>query len=365
MAGAPAPSVPAPRRTGIVNGLLLALLLAVAAQLLASLIGSFAFGFSKTPVSPVLLAILFGLVVRNSVGLPASCEAGVRFAIDRVLKVGVALLGFRLSLGAVGDIGLAALPIVAGCIGTALVVVRLMSQRLGLSGGLGTLIGVGTSICGCTAIMTVAPVIRARQTEVCYAVTCVALFGTVGMLAYPFVAQALFADSPQLAGMFLGTAIHDTAQVVGAGMLHEQYFGTSAGLEAATVTKLVRNLSLLIVIPALGMLAARQAGSAAGRVSLPQLVPLFIVGFLAMSGLRTLGDIGPAAFGLLPATTWQAGIDAVAQLSGLLLAVAMAGVGLATDFSDLRRIGFRPLAMGFAAAAIVGLVSVALIVLLA
>jgi uncharacterized membrane protein YadS len=213
--------------------------------------------------------------------------------------------------------------------------------------------------------MTVAPAIRARQSEVCYAITGVALFGTVAMLAYPFLAQALFADQPLAAGMFLGTAIHDTAQVVGAGLLYEQYFHSSAALEAAAVTKLIRNLSMLVVIPLLTFLFARSHQTEPGQpTDLKKLLPLFIIGFVAMSLLRTTGDLGDMAFGFIPATMWQAGIELTTQLSNLLLAVAMAAVGLSTSLAGIRRIGYLPLAIGFAAAVLVGLTSVGLLSLL-
>jgi uncharacterized integral membrane protein (TIGR00698 family) len=352
-------------RAAIWPGLLLAFVLAATAHYCSELIGVDGLGFAKSPVSPVLLAILFGLLIRNLAGVPDWCETGVRFALDRVLKFGVALLGIRLSLSAVGQIGFECVPIVVGCIVTALIVVNLLSRWLGLSATLGTLIAVGTSICGCTAIMTVAPAIRARQSEVCYAITCVALFGTVGMLVYPFLAQALFADQPMAAGMFLGTAIHDTAQVIGAGMLYEQYFQSSAGLEAATVTKLVRNLSMLVVIPVLTFMFARRHPAEPGQSpALIKQLPLFIVGFVAMSLLRTVGDLGDAAFGFIPAVGWQAGVDLATQLSNLLLAVAMAAVGLSTSIAGIRRIGYPPLLMGFVAAALVGVVSVGLLSLL-
>jgi uncharacterized integral membrane protein (TIGR00698 family) len=363
--GSPLSLFPYLQRAVVLPGLILALALAATAHYFSQLIGVDGLGFAKSPVSPVLLAILFGLIIRNLAGVPGWCEAGVRFALDHVLKFGIGLLGIRLSLSAVGEIGMECIPIVIGCIATALIAINLLSRWLGLSTRLGTLIAVGTSICGCTAIMAVAPAIRARQSEVCYAITGVALFGTAGMLAYPFLAQALFADQPLAAGMFLGTAIHDTAQVVGAGLLYEQYFHSSAALEAATVTKLVRNLSMLVVIPLLTFRFARSHPAEPGQpTDLKKLLPLFVVGFVAMSLLRTAGDLGDVAFGFIPATTWQAGIELTTRLSNLLLAVAMAAVGLSTSLAGIRQIGYRPLAVGFAAAALVGITSVGLLSLL-
>jgi uncharacterized integral membrane protein (TIGR00698 family) len=349
------------QRAGIWPGLLLALALALAARYFSALIGM-QLGFPKSPVSPILLAILIGLGVRNLAGLSAGFIAGVNFAQNNVLKLGVVLLGIRLSLDAVGAIGVECIPIVIGCIVSALIVVNLLSRWLGVSAGLGTLIAVGTSICGCTAILATAPAIRARESEVCYAVSCVALFGTMGMLVYPFLAQQLFGGDPLAAGMFLGTAIHDTAQVVGAGLLFEQYFQSSAGLEAATVTKLVRNLSMVIIIPALTFAFARQNNQPGeSRTPLKNLVPLFIVGFIAMSLFRTVGDLGDAAFGVIPPAVWQMTVGSIQQISEVLLAVAMAAVGLGTSFAGIRQIGLKPLGVGLAATVLVGCVSFGLI----
>ena len=346
-------------RTTVFPGLGIAVLLAVTAHYLSQVAAMQ--GAVNIPVSPIMLAILLGVAIRNLAGLPESFAPGLHFALNRVLRLGVALLGIRLSLSAVGEIGIECVPIVIGCIATALIVVNLMSRWLGLSASLATLIAVGTSICGCTAILTTAPAIRARQTEICYAVTCVVFFGTVGMLAYPFVAQWLFPDRPLAAGMFLGTAIHDTAQVVGAGLLFEQYFGSGVGMEAATVTKLVRNLSMVVVIPALTLVFARLNCQAGERVNWKKLVPLFIIGFIAMSLLRTVGDLGDAAFGFIPAAAWQDGVGLTQQAAEIFLTIAMAAVGLSTSFAGLRQIGIKPLAMGFTAAALVGLTSLVLI----
>lgn len=350
------------QRAEFLPGVFLAVLLAITARYLSILIGVEGLGFTKSPVSPILVSIILGLGIRNLVGLPDWFTSGLHFSQEHILKAGVMLMGLQVSLGAISKIGVEALPIVAGCIVAAMIITNFLSRLLGLSKHLGTLIAVGTSICGCTAIIATAPVIRARQPEVCYAVACVALFGTVGMLAYPFLAHALFGDQPLAAGVFLGTAIHDTAQVVGAGMLYEQYFQSPAGLESATITKLVRNLSMIIVIPAMAWRFARhQAEQPEVRAQLRSFVPLFIFGFVAMSLLRTVGDLYGEASGILPAAEWQALIALGKQAAEILLTVAMAAVGLSTSLAGIREIGLRPFAVGLTAAVLVGLVSLAMI----
>src|SRR5205823_10509226 len=178
---------------------------------------------------------------------------------------GIVLLGLRLSLGAVGLYGLAALPVIVACIATAVVVVTWLGRALGLPRRLGALIAVGTSICGVSAIVATAAAIRAEDEEVSYAVACVTLFGLVALFCYPFFAHWAFAGDPQLAGVFLGTAIHDTAQVAGAGLIYQQQFDAPDALTAATVTKLVRNTCMAAVIPLMAVLYARSAGAGKGR----------------------------------------------------------------------------------------------------
>jgi uncharacterized integral membrane protein (TIGR00698 family) len=353
------------QRGGIWPGLGLAVLIGLAAMYLADVLGTQAMDFDRSPVSPILLAILGGLALRNLVELPEYCTPGILFALNRLLKLGIILMGARLSLAAVGAIGLESVPVVIGCIATALAVVSLASRRLQLAPTLAALIAVGTSICGCTAIMAAAPAVRASRNEICYAVTCVALFGTVGMLAYPFVAHALFGDDPAAAGMLLGVGIHDTAQVVGAGLLFAQNFGAEAGLDTAVVTKLLRNLSIVVVVPALSILFARHARQADGQPHRASAAfPVFILGFLLMSLLRTVGDLGGRPFGVLDLADWQALLSSIQQGAGLLLTVAMVAVGLSTDLRGIRRLGWRPAAVGLLAAGAVGLTGISLIGLL-
>ncbi len=366
MEGVPEPVVPGPMVPGFMGwrvhpavpllpGIALAAVLALLAVAASDWIGVTWLGFAQSPVPPALVAITLGLAIRNAIGLPATYDPGLRFCVQRVLRVGVALLGLRLSLAAVGEIGLSALPIVAACIATALALVALVTRWLGLPARLGTLIAVGTAICGNSAIAATGPAIGARDDEVSYAVGCVTLFGLFALIAYPFLSQILFAGDPHLAGLFLGAAIHDTAQVAGAGTLAAQHLGNPTVLETAAVTKLLRNAFMIVVVP--GAAWWHQRGIAGARVRMPRLtqaVPLFVIGFLALALLRTLADLS----GGEPV---QRLIASGLSLSAICLAVAMAAIGLGTNLRKLRGLGLRPLAVGFAAALTVGAVAIALI----
>ncbi|MBK6597683.1 MAG: putative sulfate exporter family transporter [Proteobacteria bacterium] len=327
----------------------------------AAFLGTSVFGFAKSPISGVMVAILLGLLVAQvAPRLVAASAKTLRFFTTTVLGAGIVLLGTRLSLVAVSALGLQALPVVLLCITAALLIVLLVGRAMKLPTQLGLLIAVGTGICGVTAIAATAPLIRARALEVSYATACITLFGMLALLVHPFIAHALFADRPDLAGIFLGTAVHDTAQVAGAAMLYQQQYSAPLALEAATVTKLLRNLFMAVVIPFAAVLANRMVADlrpADAQTKRPPLVPLFVVGFIAMCALRTVGDLNEQPFGLLTAEIWQTALLWMQRLSEWCLLAAMAAVGLQTQLSSFRELGLRPLLLGLIAAALVGVIS--------
>jgi uncharacterized integral membrane protein (TIGR00698 family) len=350
----------------LLPGITIAVGLAAVGRVSADWVGLDLMGFEKSPVSPILVAIAIGLLVRNTIGVPSIYGAGLQLALKRVLRIGVALLGIRLSLSAVGAIGLLALPVVVACIATALILVTAVNRALGLPRRLGTLVAVGTAICGNTAIVATGPVIGADEDEVSYAVGCVTVFGLLALVFYPFLSHAIFAGDPTLAGFFLGTAIHDTAQVAGAGMLYLQQYGAPEALDTATVTKLVRNLFMVAVIPLMALLYHRGGDRPTGkRPPFAQMVPLFVFGFVAMALLRSVGDLGAEPFGgALARESWDRTIDSVSAVSAWCLTIAMASVGLGTNLKRLRSLGLKPSVVGLAAALIVGAVSAGVLALM-
>lgn len=348
----------------VLPGLILALILAFAGQFLSELIGVTWMGLPKSPISAIMMAILLGILIRNTITLPESFQPGIRFGLVRVLRLGIVLLGIRLSLGEVGAIGLQALPVIFGAVLAALLIVTYFSRKLGLSGRLGTLIAVGTSICGATAIVATAPAIGARDDEVSYSVACITLFGVIAMLAYPFIGHWFFDADPFAAGLFLGTSVHETAQVAGAGLVYQQYYNDPQALDVATVTKLVRNLGMLIIIPLMSVLYHRNSAEAGNAPKWWTMIPLFVVGFACMSLIRTFGDQGDLAFGFLEPEQWKAIVTYTKKTAEICLAIAMAAVGLGTSIKGLKSIGMKPLAVGLFSALLVGGVSASLITVL-
>jgi uncharacterized integral membrane protein (TIGR00698 family) len=353
---------------GLCPGLALALVLAFVGMHGAEWIGTSLLGFEKTPVSAIMVALLIGLAIRNAIGLPHVYEGGLKFCLRHVLRLGIMLLGLRLSLQAVVMIGGVGLPIIIGCIATALILVTWVSRALGLPRRLGSLIAVGTSICGVSAIVATGPVVEAEEDEVSYAVACVTLFGLVALFTYPFLSHVIFRGDARMAGLFLGTSIHDTAQVAGAGLMYRQQYGVEEAQKTAMVVKMVRNIFMAVVIPLMAFLYHREAGLGSARKARPkwqQVVPGFVFGFLALAAVRSLGDLGTGrAFGVIDREVWKHWVNQADVFSGWCLTTAMAGVGLGTGLAKLRVLGWRPLCVGLAAAALVGGVSFGLITLL-
>jgi uncharacterized integral membrane protein (TIGR00698 family) len=345
----------------VLPGLILALLIAFAGQYLSHVIGIDLMGLPKSPISAIMMAILLGILIRNTISLPDAVQPGIRFGLVRVLRLGIVLLGIRLSLGEAGAIGLQSLPVIVGAVAAALIIVTFLARRVGLTGRLGTLIAVGTSICGATAIVATAPAIGAKDDEVSYSVACITLFGVVAMLVYPFAGHWIFAGDAFASGLFLGTSVHETAQVAGAGLVYQQYYGDPQALDVATVTKLVRNLGMLLIIPLMSVVYHRSATDAGEAPKWWTMIPLFVVGFACMSLIRTIGDSGELAFGFLQPDTWQTIVSRTKEFAEICLAVAMAAVGLGTSIKGLRSIGLKPLAIGLFSALLVGGVSISLI----
>ncbi len=343
-------------------GVCLAACLAYLAEGAAGALGRVLFGNGANPVSGIPLAIGLGIVLCNSVGIPTVFVEGLKACVRPIQRLAIMLLGWRLSLGAVGGIGIRSLPVVAVTIAAALLVIPWMGVRSGLSRRLASLIAVGTSICGVSAIMATAPVIDAEEGEVSYAVACVAIFGMLAMLVYPFAVPWLLGSDTAAIGTFFGIAIHDTAQVTGAALAYQQGHHAPEVLNIATVVKIMRNLSMAVVIPFVAWRFHVGAGKGLQKAGpKTQFLPPFVIGFLGFALARTLGDQSPRAFGILDHGDWTRFLSFMDHSSTDLLTVVMAAVGLSTGLARIRKLGWRPFFVGLGAALVVGAVGLAMI----
>ncbi len=337
---------------------------------LSGFIGQDLMGFDKSPISPVILAIILGLAVTSFIPLPASLNPGLNFTVKKVLRLGIILLGIRLTIFDVFKLGAFGVPIVALCIIGALLFTTWINKKLNLPERLGTLIAVGTSICGVTAIVATSPAIDADEEESAYAVATITVFGLFATIFYPYLANEIFNGEAIAAGLFLGTSVHETAQVVGAGKIYADIFTKSLALDVATVAKLVRNVFMAGVIPIMAYYYAQRSQSEGfeKKTSILKLLPLFILGFIGMAILRSLGDAGinatGRAYSLWDGVAWKSVISGVKHWAEIFLVAALAGVGLNTKFSTLKKLGLKPFLVGLGASTSVGLISFVAIKLL-
>ena len=374
---------PFSRVYALLPGILLAAVVGIISIFAADVIGTRLLGYDRSPVSSVMVALILGMAVGNTLKLPAVFEQGLQFSVKRILRLGIILLGIRLSIGQVARLGAVGVPIVIGCICAALIITMILARVLHLPRRLGTLIAVGTSICGVSAIVATAPAIHAKEEEVAYAVSVITIFGLVATIAYPLLARQILAGDSVSVGLFLGTAIHDTSQVTGAGLVYSELYSAPEALNAATVTKLVRNLFMGLVIPIVAIMRHRESGESQAMQNekavenkgpetfgrrLKKIVPIFILGFIGLAILRTIGDATcrttGKAFGVIAESLWGEITSGAKTVAIYCLVTALAGVGMRIRFSKLVKLGIKPLIAGFGAAIAVGAVSIILVKLL-
>lgn len=305
----------------------------------------------------VTIAILIGLFLRNALPLPKYFHPGIG-NYEIALKLGIVFLGIGLSFLSVLQIGLRAITIVILCLFIAPLPFFIFGKKAGLTEKLNILIGIGTTICGSTAIAITAPVIEAKGDEVSYAIGAISLFGMVAMFLFPIVAKGFELNEPAF-GLWAGTAIHATPQVVAAGYM----YGEVAG-QVSTVAKLTRNIFMAPAVFLIGFwymkkrLSLTQTLSKKTRYS--KAIPWFLFGFLAMAFLRTMGD----RISVIPPSQWQWVVQHLNETGKFLVLIAMAGVGLNTSFNTMRHIGLRPFLVGLGAAILLAAISLLLIRLL-
>jgi uncharacterized integral membrane protein (TIGR00698 family) len=319
-------------------GLAVAVLLAVIATALATV--------TPSVIGPVLIAVLLGLAASNVLHLPAVLGPGLSVATKRVLRIGVVLLGARLSLGDVLSLGSMALWVAIACMTVAFLTVALLARLLRVPVRLAVLLGVGTAVCGNSAIMATSPVIDAEDREIGFAVGTITLLGTTALLLFLLVGRLL--DLPdEVFGFWVGLAINDTSQVVAAGAAY-----SPRALEVATVVKLVRNALMAPLIVLIAWWSIRSRVRTAGedgevRSAALKAFPVFVLGFLAVAALSSFGAISERA------------ASVAGEASSFLIVTAIAAVGLTTDLREIRSVGLRPVLVALGAAAVLAVLGLA------
>ena len=312
------------------KGVLFALATAVPAWLLGK-----QFEVVGGPVFAILIGMVLALLVPAEKGEPLA--AGVRFTSKKVLQYAVILLGFGLNLAQIAQVGMTSLPIIVSTITTSLVVSYALCRALDIPGKISTLIGVGSSICGGSAIAATAPVIEADDEEVAQAISVIFLFNVIAALVFPTLGGALGLTNEGF-GLFAGTAVNDTSSVTAAAAAWDGMHPGANTLDAATIVKLTRTLAIIPITLALAFWQLRQARRAGGEArstfSLRRAFPTFIVFFVLASVVITV-------FSLPAAVTAP-----IKELSKFLIVMAMAAIGFNTDIVKLVRTGGKPILMG-------------------
>ena len=312
------------------RGVLFALVIAVPAWLLGK-----QFEVVGGPVFAILLGMVLALLVPAEKG--ESLAAGIKFTSKKVLQYAVILLGFGLNLAQIAQVGMTSLPIIVSTIATSLVVSYVLCRALNIPGKISTLIGVGSSICGGSAIAATAPVIEADDKEVAQAISVIFLFNVIAALVFPTLGGALGLTSEGF-GLFAGTAVNDTSSVTAAAAAWDGMHPGANTLDAATIVKLTRTLAIIPITLALAFWQLRQARRAGGEArstfSLRRAFPTFIVFFVLASVVTTV-------FSLPAAVTAP-----IKELSKFLIVMAMAAIGFNTDLVKLVRTGGKPILMG-------------------
>ena len=313
--------------TGIWPGLALIAGVAVVAWMLGEVVPF---------LSPLVAGVVLGAVIVNTVTLPDSFAPGITFGSRTLLRFGIVLLGFRLSLGDLAGLGAGGLLVVAFVVTITFFGTQAIARRLGVPRDLGLLVATGYSICGASAIAAMNGVIHADEEETAYAITLVTLCGTLSIFVLPLLADPL-GLAGEAFGTWVGGAVHDVGQVVATASTDSH-----AAVSAATVVKLTRIVLLAPLVMAVSLRRRHTATVAANNGDArveerPPILPLFVVGFLAAIVLRSTGALSADTLGN------------IASLEKIVLTVALVGLGMGVNVQRMRRLGGRPLVLGLLA----------------
>ncbi|MEL7565417.1 MAG: YeiH family protein [Dehalobacterium sp.] len=319
----------------IIPGMLFTSILAYISLLIPSI--SF---LSQLHINSLIIAIIFGMIIKNCFTIPSFLEPGINYAFKKILRFAIILLGFKLSLGDVGQIGGKGILLVIVVTGATLFFTNWLGKRMGMDPRLAVLIGAGSSICGASAIAAVAPVINAEDQDITFAVATVTIFGTLAMFLYP-VFYHVFQLPNLVYAVWAGSSIHEVAQVVAAGFAA----GEKAG-EYATLIKLTRVLLVIPTVLFLGFTAPIKEGGS--RFFHKGTFPWFVFGFCMVVLVNSFSWIS------------QETVASLISIDNFLLTVAMVALGLGSDFNKMKAAGLKPLYAGLCITLFISILSFAL-----
>ena len=330
------PTSSGPRPSSLFPGIALALAIAIPSWFL---------GKAVPIIGGAVFAILLGLVV----GLffrPEGCVPGIRFTGKKILQYSIILLGFEMHIGTILEVGSRSLVVMAFTVTAAFAVAALLCRVLRVRGRQAVLIGVGTCICGGSAIAATAPVIGADDDEIAGSISTIFLFNVIAVFVFPAIGR-LLGMSDEGFGLWAGTAVNDTSSVVAAAAAWSEVAGNNVALSLATIVKLTRTLLIIPITLFLAFRVARANGSRGVRFDFVRVFPWFVLGFVSAALVNSFVPLPPA----LPAF--------LARCGKFMIVAAMAAIGLSTDARALLSGGRRPIVLGLACWIAVALVSLA------
>lgn len=299
------------------------LFLSIALALIATLLGT---------VFPIIgsavFAIVLGLLLNNTLGIPADFQPGIKFSSKKILQASIILLGFSLSIQDIGTTGLSSLSVTLITIAVAFISAFLIGKWLKIPLNTKTLIAVGTAICGGSAIAAVSPIIEAEEDEVALSISTIFLFNVVAVFLFPFLGHLMNLSDAGF-GLWAGTAINDTSSVVAAGYSYSETAG-----DYATIVKLTRATLIIPVSLIIAGIQIYKKKQHAEKVPLKQLFPWFILWFVVASLISSTGIL-PEAF-----------ISGAKWLSRFMIAMALGSIGLSANLKELLRTGKKPVLLG-------------------
>lgn len=278
-------------------------------------------------VSPMIIAIAIGILIRNIVGTPPMLAAGIGFSMRRLLRLAIVLLGMQLTFAQVSETGVRGVSVILIVVVSTFLFTLFVGRLLGADETVTRLIAAGTSICGASAVAAANSVVEAHDEDVAYAVACVTVFGSIAMFVYPLLEAGLSLSGRDY-GLWAGASIHEIAQVVAATFA----VGREAG-DFGTIAKLTRVMTLAPMVLAMAAFLPRPGMSAEGGRRHPPM-PWFVAGFIALVAVNSAIDIPDG----LKAET--------GAISSFMLTMALGAMGLETDIVKLRAKGIRPALTG-------------------
>lgn len=294
-------------------------------------------------VGGAVIAIISGMVITLFLKKKDNLSSGIKFTSKKILQWAVVLLGFGLDLGVVLQTGKQSLPIIVCTITTSLVIAYALHKLMHIPGKISTLVGVGSSICGGSAIAATAPVIDADDEEVAQAISVIFFFNVLAAIIFPTFGALIGFDttSGEAFGIFAGTAVNDTSSVTAAASTWDSMWHLgSATLDKAVTVKLTRTLAIIpitLVLAFIRMRKEKKAGQEGNKVSFKSIFPMFILYFIAASLITTVS----VHFGV------SAGIfKPLKELSKFFIVMAMSAIGLNTNIVELVKTGGKPIVMG-------------------